>query len=75
MYREIRGMLRSDVNVGENAPSERQPMATEATPMMAFCPSMRSKVCFHATTLNSYYILSVSVYVSMRYLYFLMISE
>ena len=50
MYREIRGMLRSDVNVGENAPSENQPMATEATPMMAFCPSMRSKVCFHATT-------------------------
>ena len=67
MYRKIRGVLRNDVNVGENAPSENQPMATEATPMMAFCPSMRSKVCLHTTTFtldhNAFYI---SLFLSLK---------
>ena len=32
LRRERKGMTRNDVDVGKNAPSEHQPMATEATP-------------------------------------------
>ena len=54
------GVLRNDVNVGENAPSEHQPMATEVDTNIHSYSSMRSKVCFHATTFtldyNAFYI-------------------
>ena len=45
-------MSRSDVNVGKNMPAEHPTMPTETIldPWeMAFCPSIRTKVCLHTT--------------------------
>ena len=50
--RERRETSRSDVNVGKNMPAEHPTMPTETIldPWeMAFCPSIRTKVCLHTT--------------------------
>ena len=52
MCRERREMSRNDIDAVENMPDEDPPKPTETIldPWeMAFCPSIRAKVCLHAT--------------------------
>ena len=52
MRRERREMSRNDIDAVENAPDEDPPTPTETIldPWeMAFCPSIRTKVCLHTT--------------------------
>ena len=52
LRREVKGMSRNDIDAVENMPDEDPPTPTETIldPWeMAFCPSIRAKVCLHTT--------------------------